>query len=438
MLVHGPYPVGEPRVQRETRAAIAAGWEVDVIAMRRDGEPEHEVGAAGERIVRLPLEHRRGGGAFGVAREYLTFAVLAGVRLTALARRRRYAVVQVHNPPDFLVFAALPARLFGSRILFDVHDLGPDMFGIRFGARRWGNAALRTLEVCERLALRAADAVITVHEPYAKELRARGARSVTVVMNSVDPDVLPRRRQRDADGFRIVYHGTVTAWYGLDLVLDALARADLFETRFDIYGEGDALPELRDQAERLRLDGVTFHDGYWSQPEVLAAVAGAHVGVIPNRPSLLNRYALSSKLLEYVALGIPAVVAALPTLEEHFSPHEVFFFEPGNPDDLARALTEAAHDRELARARAAAASRRARAYGWPDNAARYTALLDRLNTRAGTPATVSPGSTSLVTTAPAPTSAPAPIRTPPSTVAPDPMLAPRSTTVSSSSQSSSV
>src|SRR5947209_4971477 len=57
-------------------------------------------------------------------------------------------------------------------------------------------------------------------------------------------------------------------------------------------------------------------------------------------------------------------------------------------------------------------------------------------TRAGTPATVSPGATSRVTTAPAPTSARAPIRTPPRMTAPEPMLAPRSTVVSSTSQSS--
>ncbi len=135
MLVHGPYPIGEPRVQRETRAAREAGWDVDVIAMRRPGEPDHETGAFGERICRLRVEHRRGLGALGVAREYLSFAVLASARLYALGRRRRYAVVQVHNPPDFLVLAALPCRLQGSRILFDVHDLGPDMFSMRFGGR---------------------------------------------------------------------------------------------------------------------------------------------------------------------------------------------------------------------------------------------------------------------------------------------------------------
>ena len=71
-----------------------------------------------------------------------------------------------------------------------------------------------------------------------------------------------------------------------------------------------------------------------------------------------------------------------------------------------------------------------------------TGLVSRVTAarrrRAGTPATTLPGSTSRVTTAPAPTSAPAPIATPPSTTAPEPIDAPRSTTVRSSSSRPSV
>ena len=67
---------------------------------------------------------------------------------------------------------------------------------------------------------------------------------------------------------------------------------------------------------------------YLPQAEVLAAVQSAHVGVIPNLSSRLNRFALSSKMFEYVALGVPVVSADLPTIREHFSDEEVLFFRP--------------------------------------------------------------------------------------------------------------
>jgi glycosyltransferase involved in cell wall biosynthesis len=101
--------------------------------------------------------------------------------------------------------------------------------------------------------------------------------------------------------------------------------------------------------------------------------------VVPNRPTRLNHYALSSKLLEYVELGIPVAVAGLPTLREHFADDEVFFFTPGDSEALAAALRAIAREPDAARARAAAARRRARAYAWEANAARYVRLLDDLS-----------------------------------------------------------
>ena len=76
MLVHGPFPVGEPRVARQARAAAAAGYQVDVISMRRSGEPREEI-QGGIEIHRLPLEHERGLGLRAVVREYVGFTVLA-------------------------------------------------------------------------------------------------------------------------------------------------------------------------------------------------------------------------------------------------------------------------------------------------------------------------------------------------------------------------
>ena len=384
MLVHGPFPVGEPRVARQARAASAAGYEVDVICMRRPGEPRYEI-LDGIRIHRLPLEHERGIGFRAIVYEYVGFTLLAAWTLWGLVRRRRYRVVHVHNPPDFLLLAALPAKLvFGARLAFDVHDLAPDMFAERFGSGSVSRMANRLLAAMERLALRRADAVITVHEPYARELRARGARDVTVVMNSVDPDVLPPETEKVArePGFRVVYHGTVTPWYGVDLLVDAAGAAvtEVPDLVVEIYGEGDAVPDLRERAQHLGLDGrVQFHDRWLPQKEVLARVRDASAGVIPNRPTRLNRYALSSKLLEYVELGIPVTVSGLPTLREHFAEDEVLFFTPGDANSLAAALLAIAADPEAARARAEAARQRARAYAGEANAARYIRLLDDLS-----------------------------------------------------------
>ena len=381
MVVHGPYPIGEPRVARQARAALEAGFDVDVVATRRQGEPRSEV-VDGVRVFRLPVEHRRGGGILRVLREYLAFTALATFQIARPSAGRRYAVVQVHNPPDFLIATAIIPKLRGARIVFDVHDLAPDLFASRFDGRRGGALVDAALRQTERLAARLADAVVTVHEPYRQVLigRSAPASKVTVVMNSLDESLLPQApMHREDSDFRVFYHGTVTAWYGLELLVDVFASIlpALPHARLEIQGEGDAIEAVRDRAQALSVDSRVSAPGtYLPQTDVLALAQGASVGVIPNLPTKLNRFALSSKLFEYIALGIPVVSADLPTIRAHFDDSEIRYFRAGDAESLAEAILDVAQNPRDAAERVAAARARYEEYRWPGNAARYLALLD--------------------------------------------------------------
>jgi glycosyltransferase involved in cell wall biosynthesis len=389
MLVHGSYPIGEPRVEREAQAARSAGWEVDVVAMRRAHEPALEK-VDGVTVVRLPLTHARGVGIGRIVGEYLAFTALATVIVARRHLRRRYDVVHVNNPPDFLIAAGVLPKLTGAGLILDVHDLASDMFEMRFGSGAVGAAAGRVLRAIERSAAWAADAVLTVHEPYRAELVRRGVPEwkTTVVMNTFDERLLPRDDvPRGEEPFRVVYHGTVTPHYGLDLLVDAFepVAAEVPGSRLEIYGDGDAVAALRKQAHELGLaDRVLVTGEQLPHREVLRAVRGAAVGVIPNRPTKLNRYALSSKLFEYVVLGIPVVAASLPTLRAHFSDEEVLFFEPASPQSLSDALLTVERDPEAtSRRRAAASARYVAQYRWETHAQRYRDILERVSGSAG-------------------------------------------------------
>jgi len=382
MVVHGPFPP-DPRVSRAVAVAIAEGWEVDVLATRQPGQPVVER-VDGARVLRLPIVHRWGAGARATVREYLGFTVLASARVARLMARRRYDVVHIHTPPDFLVVSALLPRLLGARVVLDIHDLSPDMFAMRFGGRRGSRFADRVLRRLERLAARFADEVLTVHEPYRRELAARGVPpdKITVVMNTVDERLLPpARTPRREDDFRVVYQGTITPPYGVHLVVEAVARIEP-EMQLEIYGDGDSLGTIRSLAESLGVaDRVRFSGRFLPQAEALDRIQLASVGVIPNLPTPLNRFALSTKLFEYVALGIPVVCADLPTIREHFGESELLFFRAGNADALTTALLEIRREPEAAARRAAAALRRYEGYRWARHASRYAEVLDRLGRR---------------------------------------------------------
>jgi glycosyltransferase involved in cell wall biosynthesis len=385
-IVHSDFPA-DPRVFRAVRVALDEGWEVDVLATKRPGERASEV-VDGARVTRLPIAHRRAAGALHVVAEYLGFTLMAAARASLLAVRRRYSAVHIHNPPDFLIFAATIPKLLGAKVIFDVHDLSDDIFAMRFGARPGARLFDRALRLIESAATRFADFVITVHEPYRRELAARGVslEKTTVVMNTVDERLLPSGHRADSGdgGFRVVYHGTVTPPYGVRLVVEAVAKLarDVPDVRLDIYGDGDAVPKIEALANELGVaDRVRLSRRYLPQAEVLERIQQASVGVIPNLRVRFNRMALSTKLFEYVALGIPVVSADLSSIREHFADSEVLFFSAGDADALRSALFETWRDPEAATARSRGALRRYENYRWPAQARRYAELLERSVTR---------------------------------------------------------
>jgi glycosyltransferase involved in cell wall biosynthesis len=389
MVVHGSYPLGEPRVAREARAAVEAGWSVDVVAHGLQGEAaEESVDEA--HVLRLPYEHERGASFAGLFREYFGFTFAAGRRVAALDRAERYDVVQIHNPPDFLIFAGGVPKLRGAALIFDIHDFAPELFELRYGSRPVGALLTKLLRAMEALATRLADAVITVHEPYRRELISKGVpgRKAIVVMNSVDEAVLPGSVGASADAtaapFRIVYHGTLTPHYGVEGVVDAFAAiADRIpDATLEIYGTGDSARAVQRRVQDLAVHGrVTTIDRVLPHRDVLRAIQGAAIGVVANLPVERNKAALPTKLLEYVVLGIPVVAANLPAIVEHFSPDEMRFFEAGDPGSLAEAIEEVASDRNGAHERAQKALARYDNYRWPRYAERYVRLLNELATR---------------------------------------------------------
>jgi glycosyltransferase involved in cell wall biosynthesis len=384
MIVHSYYPVGEPRAEREAIAAVEAGYDVDVICLRRSGEPAVET-AGGITSIRLPVQHVRSSNARRSITEYTAFALRATIAVLKLRRRKAIDVVYVHGPPDFLIAAAVIPRLLGSRVVLDIHDLSPDMFHARFGGRRFARFVEGGLRVIERSACAVAHRVITVHDPYREELVAHGVPpgKIAVVMNAPDVEAVNRARAGAVEGgnperFVVSYHGTITHWYGVDLIVEAIARLEerIPELRASILGQGDALADAELLAERLGIhERIDFQETFVSHEEALRRVANATCGVIPNRRSQLNRFALSSKLLDYVSLGVPVVVARLETLASHFSPDEVTFFEPDDSKSLAEAIAWVAEHPDEAREKAKQAQLRAEDYAWPVSRRRFLDAL---------------------------------------------------------------
>src|SRR6185503_16912342 len=105
----------DPRVIRAAEAARDAKFTVDVIALRRPGQPPVEM-VRGVRVFRAAQRRYRGHSRLRYLLAYLAFAARCAARSTALLATQRYAAVHVNNMPDPLVFSVIVPKLLGARI----------------------------------------------------------------------------------------------------------------------------------------------------------------------------------------------------------------------------------------------------------------------------------------------------------------------------------
>jgi glycosyltransferase involved in cell wall biosynthesis len=382
IVVHAVVP-GDPRVRRQTDALVEAGYEVDVICLRQPGEAGDEVDGP-RRIVRLPI-NRGFVGFAGHLAEYVAFTAMVTWRLAREHRRRRYDLVQVATVPDFLSFAALPERLGGVPLLLDLHEDMPEFFRDRFR-----NPMLAPLvpivDAATRASAAIADHLITVHEPLRRLSVLRGVAPdrIDVVMNSADgslfdPTAHDRRAFMADDELRLIHHSNFQRIYGLDVAITGLARLrpDL-RWRLDAYGDGPWRPEIEAAIARTRTtDRVTLH-GRVPMDDLPGLLAAADIGLVPSLSEPYLEYSLSTKLLEYAAMGVPAVASDLATFRHHFTDAALRFVPGGDPDALARAIEALVADPAGTVAMGLEARRQAARYDWSVQKARYLEIVDRL------------------------------------------------------------
>ncbi len=383
IVVHALYP-GDPRIRRQTDALTAAGHEVDLFCLRGAGEAREEANGP-LRIVRLPV-NRAFTGFAGHLAEYLAFAGIAAVRLTREHRRRRYELIQVATVPDFLAFAALPIKLAGVPLLLDLHEDMPEFFRDRFA-----RPVLRPLRPVVTAAARAsaalADELVTVHEPLRQLSIARGvpADKISVVMNGADtalfdPSRHPRRPFMEEGELRLIHHSNLQRIYGLDVAIEALALIDpaALPLRVDVYGDGPYRPQVEaaiartGTADRVHLNGRVPIDDL---PRLLA---GADIGLVPSLPQPYLQYSLSTKLLEYAAMGVPIIASDLATFRAHFTDEAIRFVPGGDPVALADAIRALAADPGATARLGAEARRQAAPYAWPAQRIHYLKVVERL------------------------------------------------------------
>lgn len=340
LLVATPtHPADDPRIRHKLIATLQEEW--DVIYAGRGRGPIDQEGIQWIELV---------GG-----------RIRRGVRAGWMLLRGKYEVASLHDPE--MLPAGLTAALLGRTVVFDVHENVP----AQLLTKDWIPQVLRrplAWLVARMLRIAETRLAITLAEEGYRELFSRE--------HPVFPNYLvgqpPPPQDPDGD-VGVVYLGDVTEARGLAHAVEAVAAAGA--TKMTVMGR--CRPDFRAQllatADRQGLD-LVFH-GFVDPDEALRISARALIGLSPLLDTPNYRASLPTKVLEYLAVGIPTIASDLPGTRRIVGDKPgVTLVPPGDVAAWQAAVASVLADPgQRTAARAGAAAIRA-AYVWPDDAVR--------------------------------------------------------------------
>jgi glycosyltransferase involved in cell wall biosynthesis len=356
LVVLSAYPF-DPRPRRTADVLVRQGMSVDYICVA-DGKAPWREETNGMDVFRVPINHQRGG-KLGYAYQYSAFILASAAILAARSRRHRYDLIFINNMPDILVVSALLPKIFGAKVILDLHDPMPELMMTIFG-KDPGSKSVRLLKFLEKWSVARADQVLVPNMACRRLLAARGCpeEKIAVMMNSPDESIFPfcpagsRRalKRKNSKPFVAMYHGTLVERNGLDIAVEAFTRLRkaLPTAQLHIYGKGTPfLERIMQSAMAQGLRHNVLHLGQKPLEQIVAAIDACDVGVIPNRFNAFTHINTPTRIFEYLARGKPVIAPRTAGIQDYFDEDSLFFFEAGNADELAKQIEfVASHPRE--------------------------------------------------------------------------------------------
>lgn len=303
------------RVWQEACALRDLGYQVTVICPMMKGYNEADEVLEGIQIYRHPLACE-GSGLVGFLKEYSS-ALWGEMRLAVKAwRNQGFSTIHLCNPPDILFLVAAPFKLFaGVKVIFDVHDVTPELFVEKFGAKHPLIPIVRLAEWCT---LKLADVVIATNQSVLDIVQSRGKKKEenTIVVRTspkaINFDVQPDENLKKGRPYLAAYIGVMGVQDGVPYLLEAanhlvntMGRKDI---QFLLMGSGEDYETLLELRDKYQLQDYVDLPGRVSDEFLATALKTMDAGLACDPINEFNHHCTMNKTLEYMAFGKPQVM----------------------------------------------------------------------------------------------------------------------------------
>ncbi len=327
------------RVQREAKYLADLNIEIDLHLLRYDVEAKREI-MPHLHIYRI-LRYRKPKSAFMYSLQLGLFFLASFFWVSFRHFRKRYDIIHIHTIPDFLVFSASLAKLFGARIVLDMHENMPALYMRKYN-RSEQSLVIRLLKWMELSSANYADRVIAASPFIAKELarQIKGKNKIHTILNLPELEYFPDHKRvfRGNGVFNLIYPGTLSELHGVDVAIRAMnhiAQETTYPIKLHIYGIGPEKENLEKLVDDLELRDSVEINHVVPFPQLAEILRNMDLGIVPKRGGLFAEEAMSTKLFEFAAAGLPIAASRTTGDSLYFDNSTVWFFTPGDSRELA-------------------------------------------------------------------------------------------------------
>ncbi|KPU63876.1 hypothetical protein EP1X_01400 [Thermococcus sp. EP1] len=245
---------------------------------------------------------------------YTLFPIFASIWL--ILNKKSTDVILITSPPPQMYIVALIGKILKKKVIVDIRDLFLDV-SVSLGFIKRGSIVERVFRFLESKALQTANAITLVTPKIRRQLVEEygiDPAKCYVVPNGVDLETFkcekPKRKPQ------MVYTGYFGHAQDFDTFLEAYALVDEKDRiPLILAGSGENLKETLEKAEKLGLSKWVSYIGMLSRKEVVNLLCSSTIGVAPIKADESLKYAIPSKIYEYLACGLPFVGVGIGEIE---------------------------------------------------------------------------------------------------------------------------
>ena len=177
-----------------------------------------------------------------------------------------------------------------------------------------------------------------------------------------------------------MYPGSVSIHQGLDYAIEAFAsvHAQIPNAEFRVYGEGSEWERIIQLTKKLNIEQKVVLNKTIPLDEIPRIMKESDIGIVPKRSDSFGNEAFSTKIFEFMTLGVPVLVADTRIDKYYFNDSLVKFFKSGDVHDLAEKMLEIVKDRELRKKLSDNSLEFIKENLWSKHKERYFDLVDTL------------------------------------------------------------